>query len=90
MVVRTRNTPSQKFALMITPLAEGSDAEYGTGYEAAIYRFPHSIWQRHDEYGWTTLPGTVHGENKLCAYTLVESGLYRMVGGILINRDGLT
>ncbi len=63
---------------------------YGTGYEAASYRFHHSRWQRQDEFGWTTLPGTVRGENKLCVYTPVESGLYRMVGDVTIGRDGLT
>ena len=63
---------------------------YGTGYEAASYRFRHSRWQRQDEFGWTTLPGTVRGENKLCVYTPVESGLYRMVGDVTIGRDGLT
>ena len=63
---------------------------YGTGYEAATYRFHHSRWQRQDEFGWTTLPGTVRGENRLCVYTPVESGLYRMVGDVTIGRDGLT
>ena len=63
---------------------------YGTGFEAASYRFHHSRWQRQDEYGWKTLPGTVRGENKLCVYTPVESGLYRMVGDVTIGKDGLT
>ncbi len=63
---------------------------YGTGYEAASYQFHHSRWQRQDEFGWTTLPGTVRGENKLCVYTPPESGLYRMVGDVTIGRDGLT
>ena len=63
---------------------------YGTGFEAASYRFHHSRWQRQDEYGWTTLPGTVRGENKLCVYTPVETGLYRMVGDVTIGKDGLT
>jgi len=49
-----------------------------------------SRWQRQDEFGWTTLPGTVRGENKLCVYTPVESGLYRMVGDVIIGRGGLT
>ena len=63
---------------------------YGTGFEAASYRFHHSRWQRQGEFGWTTVPGTVRGENKLCVYTPAESGLYRMVGDVTIGRDGLT
>jgi len=63
---------------------------YGTGFEAASFRFHHSRWQRQDEFGWTTLPGTVRGENRLCVYTPVESGLYRMVGDVTIGRGGLT
>lgn len=63
---------------------------YGTGFEAASYRFRHSRWQRQDEFGWITIPGTVRGENKLCVYTPPESGLYRMVGDVTIGRDGLT
>lgn len=60
---------------------------YGSGYEAASYRFHHSRWQRQAEFGWTTLPGTVRGENKLCVYTPVESGLYRMAGDVTLGRD---
>ena len=63
---------------------------YGTGFETASYRFHHSRWQRQDEFGWTTIAGTVRGENKLCVFTPVESGLYRMVGDVTIGRDGLT
>ncbi|MDE2729695.1 MAG: hypothetical protein OXI19_16835 [Gemmatimonadota bacterium] len=63
---------------------------YGTGFEAASFRFHHSRWQRQDEFGWTTLPGTLRGENKLCVYTPSESGLYRMVGDVTIGRGGLT
>ena len=63
---------------------------YGSGYETASYRFHHSRWQRQDAFGWTTLPGTVRGENRLCVYTPVESGLYRMVGDVTIGRGGLT
>ena len=62
----------------------------GTGYEAASYRFHHSRRQRLDENGWTTLPGTLRGENKLCVYTPVESGLYRMAGDVTIGQDGRT
>ena len=61
-------------------------ARYGMGFEASSYRFHHSRWQRLEEYGWTTLPGTVRGENKLCVYTPVESGLYRMVGDVTIGQ----
>ncbi|MDD9947959.1 MAG: hypothetical protein OXU48_00330 [candidate division Zixibacteria bacterium] len=60
--------------LTIKPLAEGSATVYGTGYEAASLRFHHSRWQRQDEFGWTTLPGTVRGKNKLCVYTLSSPG----------------
>ena len=63
---------------------------YGTGYETASYRFHHSRWQRQDEFGWTTIAGTVRGENKLCVYSPPESGLFRMVGDVTIGRDGLT
>ena len=61
-------------------------ARYGTGFEAASYRFHHSRWQRLEEHGWMTIPGTVRGENKLCVYTPVEPGLHRMVGDVTINR----
>ncbi|MDE2846551.1 MAG: hypothetical protein OXO51_07600 [Gemmatimonadota bacterium] len=63
---------------------------YGSGYEAASYRFHHSRWQRQDEFGWITIPGTVRGENKLCVYAPPQSGLYRMVGDVTISRDGQT
>ena len=62
--------------------------EYGTGFEAARYQFHHSRWQRKDEFGWTTITGTVISENKLCVYTPTESGLYRMVGDVSIIGQG--
>ena len=63
---------------------------YGTGFEAARFQFHHSRWQRQDEFGWTTIPGTLRGENKLCVYAPPESGLYRMVGDVTISQRGLT
>ena len=64
---------------------------YGTQLESAWYRFHHSRWQRQDEFGWTTIPGTVRGENQLCVYAPPESGLYRMVGDVTIrNQAGQT
>lgn len=55
-------------------------------HEAAYYRFHHSRWQRQDAFGWITIPGTERGENRLCTYTPLESGLYRMVGEVTITR----
>lgn len=63
---------------------------YGSGYEAATYQFHHSRWQRKDEFGWMTIPGTVRNDNRLCVYTPPESGLYRMVGDVTISRDEQT
>lgn len=62
--------------------------EYGTGHEAARYQFHHSRWQRKDELGWSTIPGTVREGNRLCVYTPTESGLYRMVGDVSIVGQG--
>ena len=64
--------------------------EYGSGFETASYQFHHSRWQRQDEFGWTTIPGTIRNENMICVYTPPESGLYRMVGDVTISRGGLT
>ena len=63
---------------------------YREGPEAAQYQFHHSRWQRQDEYGWTTIPGTVRSENRLCAYTPPEAGLYRMVGDVTIGEHTIT
>ncbi len=63
---------------------------YGSGFETASYQFHHSRWQRQDELGWMTIPGTIRNDNMLCAYTPPESGLYRMVGDVTIGRGGLT
>ena len=63
---------------------------YGSGYETAGYQFHHSRWQRQDTFGWTTIPGTVRSENRLCVYTPVESGLYRMVGDVTVSRGEQT
>ena len=64
------------------------EAIYGERFEAASYQFHHSRWQRQDEFGWETIPGTVRGENRLCVYTPAESGLYRMVGDVTITPVG--
>lgn len=59
--------------------------------EAARYQFHHSRWQRQAEFGWTTIPGTERGENRLCTYTPNEAGLYRMVGDVTTSTvDGPT
>ena len=64
-------------------------SEYGSGAETAGYQFHHSRWQRQDALGWSTIPGTVRSENRLCVYTPTESGLYRMVGDVTTsNRAG--
>lgn len=63
-------------------------AVYGSGLEAASYQFHHSRWQRLDEFGWSTIPETARNDNRLCVYTPPESGLYRMVGDVTIDRGG--
>ena len=65
-------------------------SEYGSGYETAGYQFHHSRWQRQDAFGWTTIPGTVRNDNRLCVYAPTESGLYRMVGDVTVSRGEQT
>ncbi len=59
-------------------------------YERVQYQFHHSRWQRQDEFGWTTIPGTVRNDNRLCVYTPTESGLYRMVGDVTLGEHTLS
>lgn len=61
---------------------------YGTGFESARFQFHHSRWQRQDEFGWSTIPGTVRNDNRLCVYSPTESGLYRMVGDVTTSNSG--
>lgn len=71
---------------------------YGTGYEAASFRFHQSRWQRQDEFGWTTIPAPYAARTSYACirpcirrvHTAVESGLCRMGGDVTIGRDGLT
>jgi len=55
---------------------------FGEGLAAARYQIHHSRWQTQDELGWITIPGTERNDNRLCAYTPTETGLYRLVGEV--------
>ena len=93
-LIRLTVTPDRVEFFESSALGSGSCIEvdpqtaYGSGLEAAKYQFHHSRWQRQDAFGWVTIPGTVRGENRLCVYTPTESGLYRMVGDVTIDRGG--
>ncbi len=79
--------------LTIDPLTEGtatvSIRATDPGGNSATITIPVTVNApaHPDEFGWTTISGTERGENSLCTYTPVESGLYRMVGDVTLGRD---